>query len=484
MSAVELCVERLLRGPAERRAQSNSRIFIEGSRIGRVEPAGPGEGKGLLAMPALANAHDHARAVKPAALGALELPLELWLAAITGAPRVDPYIIAAVAFGRSALGGAGTIMVHYVRPQGGMSLVDEAREVARAARDTGVRIAFTPSMRDRNSIAYGDDERTLELLPAQDRDLIRRRLAPRQPEPKAQVALIEEIAAAIESPQVAVQFGPAAVQWCSEALLSAIAERSAATGRRIHMHLLETKYQREWADRAYPQGMLKFLDGIGLLSPRLSVAHAVWARPEELALLAERGVVVSVNNSSNLSLRSGVPPVREMLRAGVPIAIGLDGVGLDDDDDALRELRLAWYLHHGLGFETALDATTLMRAACETGRRSVSGIDEPAAIEAGRLADILVLDYAAFSRDVIAEPFDELPLILARASSRHIRSLYVAGREVVSRGQLTGIDLDALEKEMISQLKRGLAGFNDWQRTVLGMRAGLTRFYAGGMHCG
>jgi cytosine/adenosine deaminase-related metal-dependent hydrolase len=483
MNEISFEAERLLRGAGQRRAELNAKISISGERIARVETAKGAAGKGLLAMPALANAHDHARAVKPAALGALELPLELWLAAITGAPRVDPYVIAAVALGRSALGGAGTIMVHYTRPQGGVSLVDEAREVARAAKDIGVRIAFALSMRDRYAIAYGDDERTLQMLPAEHREVIRQRLAPPQPEPKAQVALIEEIAAAIESPQVTVQFGPAAVQWCSEALLSAIAERSAATGRRIHMHLLETKYQREWADRAYPDGMIRFLDRIGLLSPRLSVAHAVWARPDELALLAERGVVISVNNSSNLNLRSGVPPVREMLHAGVPIAIGLDGVGLDDDDDALRELRLAWYLHHGLGFDTALDAATLMRAACETGRRSVSGIDEPAAIEAGRLADILVLDYGAFARDVIAEPFDELPLILARASSRHIRSLYVAGREVVSRGRLNGIDLDALEKEMISQLKRGLAGFNDWQRTVLTMRAGLTRFYAGGMHC-
>src|SRR5206468_64239 len=81
-----------------------------------------------------------ARAGKPAALGALELRLELWLAAVVGAPRVDPCLIGAVAFGRSALGGAGSVMCHYVRPQGGMSMVDEAREIARWAGDVGVRI--------------------------------------------------------------------------------------------------------------------------------------------------------------------------------------------------------------------------------------------------------------------------------------------------------------------------------------------------------
>src|SRR5689334_17733392 len=158
----EITVERVLSSAANRRAAGASRIRIEGDRISTI--AACEAGNGLLAMPALANAHDHVRAVKPVALGALELPLELWLAAITGAPRVDPYVIAAVAFARSALGGAGTIMTHYVRPQGGMPLLEEARHVARAARDVGVRIAFAVSMRDRNSIAYGDDARTLELF--------------------------------------------------------------------------------------------------------------------------------------------------------------------------------------------------------------------------------------------------------------------------------------------------------------------------------
>ena len=479
----DIHVERLLRVPSQRRADSNSRISISGERIAKVEKAAGNGGAGLLALPAIANAHDHARAVKPAALGALELPLELWLAAITGAPRIDPYVLGAVAFGRSALGGAGSVMVHYIRPQGGMSLVDEAREIARAAHDVGIRIAFAPSMRDRNAIAYGEDERTLATFPVEDQKVIREKLVSPAVPPGAQIELVEEIARAVESPLVTVQFGPAAVQWCSDDLLTAIAERSASSGRRVHMHLLETWYQREWADRAYPQGIVRHLDEIGLLSPRLSLAHAVWCRKDELMLLAERGVTISVNNSSNLGLKSGIAPVGEMLRAGVKLAIGLDGVGLDDDDDALRELRLAWYLHHGTGLNEALDAGRLMHAACDVGRRAVTGLDEPAEIEPGRLADILVLDRAAFSKDVISDNLDDLPLLLARATSRHIRGLYVAGREVVSHGKLSGVDLESMENEMRAQMKRGMAGFNEWQRTVLRMRASLTRFYASGLHC-
>lgn len=481
---MQVSVERLLRTPGERHARREQRIDISGVRITNIEKGEPGKGNGLLAMPAPANAHDHARAVKPAALGALELPLELWLAAITGAPRVDPYVIAAVSLGRSALGGQGAVMMHYMRPQGGMSLVEEAREVARAAKDVGVRVGFAVALRDRNWLAYGEDRKTLELIERSDRDAVEKRLVGKPMPPREQVALVEEIARAIEFELVSVQLGPAGAQWCSEELLEAIAQSSAASGRRVHMHLLETRYQRQWADKTHPEGLVKHLDAIGLLSPRLSVAHAVWARPDELDLLAKRGVTICLNTSSNLGVRSGIAPVRDMLRAGVPLAIGLDGLGIDDDDDALRELRLAWLVHQGLGFEEWLDASTLAKAACDTGRFAVTGIAEPAALEPGRLADLLVLDYAALARDVIAEAAAELTLVLARATRRHIRALYVAGRQVVDAGQVTGIDLAAAEAEMIAQLRRGMGEFNEWQRTVVRMRAALTRFYATGMHCG
>ena len=66
---------------------------------------------------------------------------------------------------------------------------------------------------------------------------------------------------------------------------------------------------RAWMDAEYPGGLVKHLDSIGLLSPRLSLANCVGARPEELELLAERGVTILISNSSNLHPSSGIAPV-------------------------------------------------------------------------------------------------------------------------------------------------------------------------------
>jgi cytosine/adenosine deaminase-related metal-dependent hydrolase len=74
------------------------------------------------------------------------------------------------------------------------------------------------------------------------------------------------------------------------------------------VHLLETRYQRAWMDAEYPGGVVKHLDSIALLSPRLSLAHCVGARPE---LPAERGATIVIINSSNQHLRSGIAPVAQ-----------------------------------------------------------------------------------------------------------------------------------------------------------------------------
>ena len=175
-------------------------------------------------------------------------------------------------------------------------------------------------------------------------------LAP-MPSAEEQVARVEAIAAAVESAAFCVQFGPNGPQWCSDALLAAIAEASRRTGRRVHMHLLETRYQRAFADREYPEGVVARLMALGLLTPRLTLAHCVYARPDELDAIAASGAVIATNPSSNLHLRSGVAPISEAMRRGCRVALGVDASAFDEDDDILREMRLGHFLHGGWGFE-------------------------------------------------------------------------------------------------------------------------------------
>ncbi|HET7885981.1 MAG TPA: amidohydrolase family protein [Bradyrhizobium sp.] len=430
-------------------------IEIDGERISALRPGAGTSKPRLLAMPALVNAHDHGRAVRTSSIGAGGKPLETWLQYMAMFPAVDPYLAAAVSLGNSALGGAGIVMMHYTRAQGFTDLPTEVAEVARAARDVGVRVGFAVSMKDRNPIGYGPPEPLLEALPKAARDEITSRFVRPPLAPTDYLKLVDDVAAAAEGPTFNVQYGPNGVQWCSNALLEAIAEASALSGRRIHMHLLETRYQRGYLDQLYGGDVVKFLDSIGLLSPRLTLAHCVWTRPDELELLAARGVTISTNSSSNLRLRSGIAPAARMLGCGCRVAMGIDGGALDDDDDMLRELRLTHLLHLGSGFTPKVSESDMLAVAAQTGRLSVTNSPEGGIIEAGAPADLLLLDYDALDDDHLRDDLDPVDIVFARANARHISELIVAGRTVVREGRVLGIDLEAARREVLLRMREG-----------------------------
>jgi cytosine/adenosine deaminase-related metal-dependent hydrolase len=223
------------------------------------------------------------------------------------------------------------------------------------------------------------------------------------------------------------------------------------------MHLLETRYQRDWADQNFPEGIARYLDSIGFLSPRLTLAHCAWARPDELALIAERGATISVNTSSNLHLRSGIAPLAEMMRHGCPVALGLDGAALDEDDDALREMRLADLLHGGSGFRVDVTREQILTAVLVNGRRSVTNKDEAGALSPGAPADILLLDWSTLDADRLRPDLDPLDLLFARSTARHIKELIVAGRSIVRDGRVLGIDHAAMNQDLLARFRYGMA---------------------------
>jgi cytosine/adenosine deaminase-related metal-dependent hydrolase len=440
---------------ADRPVASGRQIQIEDGRLHAITNIAAADAEPLFALPALVNAHVHGRPVRTSSFGAGGKPLETWLQYQALIPSVDPYLAGIVALSRSALGGVGVVMMHLTRPQGLTDLPSEAAALARAARDVGVRVGFAVSMRDRNPLVYGPSEPILAALPADARKAIESIM--RSPLAAQDfITLVDEVAAAAAGPLFEVQFGPNGVQWCSDALLAAIAEASQRTGRRIHMHLLETRYQRVWADATYPTGVVKHLDALGLLSPRLTLAHCVWARPDELELLAERGVTIAVNTSSNLHLRSGIAPMAPMFAAGCRVALGIDGSALDDDDDALRELRLGHLLHVGKGFEIAVSRENILRAAFANGRFSVTNTQDGGTIRAGEPADILLLDWTAIDDDSLRDDIDALDLMLTRATARHIRELIVGGRTVVKDGSVTGVDADGARAEVLRRMRHAM----------------------------
>ncbi len=459
-------------GPVQRDVE----IRLGGGHIAAVTASTQTEhSRGLLAMPAIVNAHDHGYGLRPMAFGCADDALEPWIAGLRARPRVDPYLEAAVAFGRMASAGIGAT-VHCHNSHNADALVEEAAEVARAAGDVGLRVAFSCPITDRNPWVYGG----IDAIRPQYSEAEWKVVAHWQPiyAPAAeQLARVEAVAAAHHSDMFNVQYGPIGPQWCRDETLAMIADASAQTGRRVHMHLLETKRQRAWTDRTYPEGIVRHLDSIGFLSPRLTVAHGVWLTPDECALLAERGVTVSINTTSNLRLRSGLAPVKTFFAQGTRFALGLDGMAMDDDQDALRDLRLARLLHGGTGLTPDVPAEAFLTAAFANGGAALNGDPDARALREGARADLICLDYAAMSRDIIADSADETEVFMTRAGARYLRTLIVAGRVLVTDGRLVSVDLPDLENELRAQAERSAGALLAARDDVAMHREHIRTFY-------
>jgi cytosine/adenosine deaminase-related metal-dependent hydrolase len=446
--------------------------------IEQIKP--PLSGRRLL-LPAFANAHDHARPLPMSSFGGAFMPLETWLLRSKLATPTDPYLAAIAPIARAARSGCGSMMVHYMRPSGKMPLPEEAAAVARAARDVGVRIAFALSVRDQNPLVYGDDTKLVESLSLAAQNQIARHFSIQRQTPQDYLDIVDEIATAIGCDMVDVQYGPAAPQSCSTALLEAIARRSSETGRRVHMHLLETRYQRAWADREFPNGIVRHLNDIGLLSERLTLAHCVYARPEELDMIASAGTAIVTNFSSNLQLKSGMAPIGYAIGRGCSIAVGMDGLAFDEDDDMVRELRLAYAAHNGFGFDQHQDRHQFLQSVTQAGRR-VTGAPGNGDLEIGAAADFISIDLDALDRDRLME-VDPLDLLFARGNQSYICDVVVAGRAIVKDSRVTGIDLGAIEQELRALYREALPMYSDMLDIWPSLKSGVQSWMIEGCGC-
>lgn len=457
-------------------------LQISDGRIASIKPlADTAKAEDLLALPSFHNAHDHGRPISTTSFGAANKPLESWLPRLFTMGRVDPYAAIAAPLARGARGGCSGIMVHQTKPMTA-AVVDEANIVAQAAADVGVHVALAISMKDMNPLLYGDHGLVQQKLSAASRQAVQNTYLSHSPAPLAeQIGWVEQIAARWQGKGLDVQFGPNGVQWCSREMLEAIAEASASSGLRVHMHLLETRYQRAFSDQQFPEGVVPYLAKIGLLSPRITLAHCVWARPEELEIIADCGARISVNASSNLHLRSGIADVSSMLKAGVKVCMGIDGSALDEDDDALRELRLMRLLNAGKGFPQDMTYEQALQSVARNGRAAL-GLAGNGTIAVGEPADLLLLDLQKLDRDRIMDvnPKDYL---FCRATAGHIVKMLVGGRVVVEQGQLSGVDLAALENQLRQEFRAELANCADLRAHWDEIERGIESFYHEQLGC-
>jgi len=124
---------------------------------------------------------------------------------------------------------------------------------------------------------------------------------------------------------------------------------------------------------------VRYLDGLGALPAGLVAAHCVHVDAEERALLARRGVFVAVCPRSNRNLSVGIPPVPEMLAAGIEVCLGTDSLASAESLDLLQD---AAALRREF---PSLEPAAIVRMATTAGARAL-GLGDLGAIARGKRA--------------------------------------------------------------------------------------------------
>jgi cytosine/adenosine deaminase-related metal-dependent hydrolase len=163
----------------------------------------------------------------------------------------------------------------------------------------------------------------------------------------------------------------------------------------------------------------------------------------------------------------------------VRLVTGLDGFSVDDDDDALREMRLNWMLHRGVGLEEGWPLPRLFESSTVAGREVLGGGRDAKVLAPGAAADLLVL---ARDADDVLIPAEEPALLVQRATRAQVRQLVVHGRDVVRDGALCGLDLAAARAELDAQVRVNAPDARAWREVARRYAESLRAFYTAGLH--
>ncbi|HEY8773376.1 MAG TPA: 8-oxoguanine deaminase [Gaiellaceae bacterium] len=409
-------------------------------RDGLVEAVGTGEPPaaderidlaGAVVTPGLVNTHHHLYQTLTRAR-AQEATLFEWLRELYPVwARIDAeseYAAARTGLAELALSGCTTVFDHhYVFPRGREGLIEAE---VQAARELGVRIVAS-----RGSMDLGASDGGLppdELV--EDIDHV--------------LAETERLAG-LQDEWVQIAVAPCSPFSVTKELMVESAELARRLGLRLHTHLAETVEENDYCQELYDCRPVEYLEQLGWVAGDVWCAHCVHLSAADVGAFGAAGVGVAHCPTSNLRLGAGVAPVRDLLDAGVPVGLGVDGSASNERSDLLFDVKQALLVARGRGGPAAMTVREALRIGTRGGA-AVLGRDDIGQLAPGKRADL-----AVWRTDRLElGGADDLVAGLILSAPHRVDRLYVGGDEIVRDGHLVRADEDEIAGQHRVQARR------------------------------
>lgn len=231
--------------------------------------------------------------------------------------------------------------------------------------------------------------------------------------------------------------------------LRAQAQWAREHGLKMHSHLLEVEFDEIQAREKYGLSAIDYAESCDWLGPDVWYAHLVHSDPHAIERLAATGTGIAHCPTSNCRLGSGIAPVIDMQKAGVPISLAVDGSASAESGSMLQELNLTWLIHRAVH---GPDATTLEQVLDwgSRGGAELLGLGDTGSLSVGKAADLVLYD---IDQPRFAGVHSPLMAPLMCGEPVTVRDSFVQGRQIVKDGRIGDLD----ETELTRRVQESVA---------------------------
>lgn len=255
-----------------------------------------------------------------------------------------------------------------------------------------------------------------------------------------------------EYPLVTSALAPHAPYTVSDAALEKVAMYSNELDIPVHMHLHETAFEVDQAQKQTGMRPLQRLDQLNLLNPNLVAVHMTQLDSFEIERIAEAGVNVVHCPESNLKLASGICPLGELIEKGVNVCLGSDGAASNNDLDLFAEMRSAALLAKLSSADASCcDARQSIEMATINGARALGLGKQIGSIEPGKYADLIAVNMSALNTQPLYDPVAQLVYAL---NSRQVSHVWIDGVAQLKDYEFCHIDSAAISRRAQSWARK------------------------------
>ena len=417
-----------------------------------------GSGNEIM-LPGFVNGHHHV-GLTPVQLGSPDMPLELWFITRLVSRILNVHLDTLYSAFEMIASGVTTVQhIHGWMPGTLPEIQDKSNQVIKAYEDIGMRVSYCYALRDQNRLIYQKDEDFVASLPKEIQGPMQRHFARFKANLDDQMGLFRDLYEQHNAKsRVKIQLAPANLHWCSDKALTMLSDTSKKYNVPMHMHLLETAYQKEYAMRRGNCTALEYIDRFDMVNERLTLGHGVWLSAKDIDRLASAGGCVCHNCSSNFRLRSGVAALNYFESKGLNTGIGTDEAGINDDRDMLQEMRLVLRAHRvpGMVDEDVPTVAQVLRMATIGGAKTTPYGSAIGTLEVGKKADLVLLDWKQISYPYLDTMTPLLDAVILRAKTEGVKMTMCDGEVLYQDGEFTKVDRDAALKALHDDLNKAL----------------------------